>query len=115
MARVERPHSYRVAFPMASADRAASLSPRALAAPGAEFDRAVRDDDAESRADGAVDQADLAAMGADQLGRDRKAEPGAAAACRALERLEQMCARSVVHTRPGVGYLDDRHGALAPA
>src|SRR5437868_13974079 len=100
---------------MASADAAASLSSRALAAPGAELDRAVRDDDAEGRADGAVDQADLAAMGADQLGRDRKAKSRAAAACRALKCLEQMRARSVIHTRPGVGHLDHRDGALAPA
>src|SRR4051794_39180710 len=105
MAPVERPHSYRVGLPMASAqpktsmpgtracprqgraehDRAScrdcALSPRAFAAPGAELDRAVRDDDAEGRADGAVDQADLAAMGADQLGCDRKAKPRAAAPC----------------------------------
>ena len=65
----------------------------ALAAPDRELDRAVGDGEAEGRADGAFDQADVAAMGAHQLGRDGKAEAGAAGAGRALESLEQMRAR----------------------
>src|SRR5436305_1024639 len=86
-----------------------------LAAPRAEFDCAIGDDDAERGADRAVDQPNLATMGADQLGRDRKPEPGAAAAGRPLERLEQMRARSFAHTGSCVGHFDHRDGALAPA
>ena len=63
---------------------------RAGAAAGAQFHRAVGNSQAERRADGAFDQADLAAMGAHQFGGDGKAKPGAAGAGRALERLEQM-------------------------
>src|SRR5262249_3812973 len=64
--------------------------PCALAAAGVEIDRAVRDREAEGRADGAFDQADLAAVGAHQLGHDGKPEPDAAGAGRALEGFEQM-------------------------
>ena len=73
--------------------RPRGLGPHPLAAPAVELDRAVRDGDAEGRADGALDQLDLAAMGAHQLGRDGEAEAGAAGAGRALERLEQVRAR----------------------
>jgi hypothetical protein len=54
--------------------------PRPLAAPGVELHRPVRDGEAEGRADSALDQADLAAMGAHQLGHDGEAEPDAAGA-----------------------------------
>src|SRR5215470_2891461 len=68
-------------------------SPRALAAPRLQVDRLVGDGEPEGGAERAVDQVDLAAMGADQLGGDGEAEPGSAGAGRALERLEQMLAR----------------------
>ncbi len=58
-----------------------------------QFHRAVGDDDAEGGADGALDQLDVAAMGAHQLGGDGEAEAAAAGAAGALERLEQMLAR----------------------
>src|SRR5262245_65282695 len=66
------------------------LRPGALAAAGADVDGAVGDADAEGGADGAVDQADLAAVRAHQLGGDGEPEAGAAGAGRALESLEQM-------------------------
>src|SRR5262249_26865239 len=91
------------------------LSPCPLAAAGLQLDRAVRDGQAEGRADRALDQADLAAMGAHQLGRDGEAKPGAAGAGRALERLEQMRARRLGNARAGVRHLDLDHGALAPS
>src|SRR5207237_553174 len=53
---------------------------------------AVRND-VEGGADRALREADLAAMGAHQLGRAREADAGAAASRRALERLEQVRAR----------------------
>ena len=56
--------------------------PRALVADGEQFHRPVRDDDPESGADRALDQRDLAAMGADQLGGDGKAQPAAAETAR---------------------------------
>src|SRR6516225_11925035 len=89
--------------------------PRALAAPGVEIDRAIRDRQAEGRADGAFDQADLAAVGAHQLGHDGEPEPDAAGAGRALERFEQMRAGLLREPWPGVGDLDQHHCALAPA
>src|SRR5262245_65430307 len=64
--------------------------PCPLPAPRIEIDRAVRDREAEGRADGAFDQADLAAVGAHQLGHNGKPEADAAGAGRALERFEQM-------------------------
>ena len=85
-----------------------------LAAPGAQIDGPVRNDHAERRADGAVDEADFAAMGAHQFGRDGKAEPGAAAPGRTLKRLEQMRARLLGDAGAGVGDLDDHDGAFAP-
>src|SRR5262249_39245639 len=89
--------------------------PRALAAAGVEIDRAVRDREAEGRADGAFDQADLAAVGAHQLGHDGKPEPDAAGAGRALEGFEQMRARLLREPGAAVGDLDHHHRALAPA
>src|SRR5215510_11927476 len=65
----------------------------ALVPPGPQLDGAVRNGHPEGRPDGALDQPDLAAMSAHQLGRDRQAKAGAAGAVRALERLEQMRAR----------------------
>src|SRR5204862_1706994 len=80
--------------------------PRALAAPRVEIHRAVGDGQAEGRADGAFDQADLAAVRAHQLGDDREPEPDAAGAGRALERLEQMRAGFLRPSRTGIGDLD---------
>src|SRR5262249_56626380 len=93
----------------------ASLSPCPLVADGQEFYRPVRDDDPEGRPDRALDQVDLAVMGAHELGGDRKSEPTAAGAARGLERLEQMLARLLRHAGPGVGDLQDRDRAFAPA
>ena len=59
-----------------------------FAAHGTQFNRPVGDREAERRADRAVDEAQFAAMRADEFGGDRKAEPGAAVARRALEGLE---------------------------
>src|SRR6266508_5917040 len=100
---------------MAGAHRGCDPSPPAAgAAPRPQLDRAVGDADAEGRADRALDQLDLAAMGAHQLGRDGEAEPGAAGPGRALERLEQVAARLVGDAGPGIRYFDHRHRALAP-
>ena len=52
--------------------------PRALVAYAQEFHRPVRYRDPEGRADGPFHQIDLPAMGADQFGGNRKAEPAAA-------------------------------------
>src|SRR6187401_46150 len=95
---------------MASASR-----PLPLAAPGPDIDRAVRNGEAESCADRAVDQADVAAMRADKLGRDGEPEPGAATPRGALERLEQMRARPFGDAGAGIGDLDRHDRALAPA
>src|SRR5262249_38756112 len=89
--------------------------PHPLAAAAVELDRAVGDDDAKGRADGAFDQADLAARGAHQLGDDGEPGPDAAGAGRALERLEQVRARPLAEPGAGVGHLDHHHRALAPA
>src|SRR4029078_12523266 len=67
-------------LPRWQARMAGRSGPLPLPAAGAEFDRAVGNDDAEGRPDRAVDQANLPAMRAEQLGRDRKPETGAAAA-----------------------------------
>src|SRR5262245_62081445 len=69
------------------------LSPRPFAAARLQLDRTVRDGHAEGCPDRALDQPDLAAMGADELGGDGEPEPGAAGAGRALKRLEQVRAR----------------------
>jgi hypothetical protein len=66
-----------------------SLPASRARAPRRELDRAVGNGEPEGRPDGAFDEADLAAVGAHELGRNRKAEPGAAGAGRALERLER--------------------------
>src|SRR5579871_5312806 len=79
--------------------REATLRPRPLVADGQQFHRTVRDDDPEGGADGAFDQLDVAAMGADELGGDREAEPAAAGAAGGLKRLEQMLAGLVRHAR----------------
>src|SRR5207248_5747350 len=89
--------------------------PRPLAAAGAKLDGAVRDREPERRPDGALDQTDLAAVGAHELRRDREAEPGAARPGRALERLEEMRAGLLAQARAGIGDLDHHHGALAAA
>ena len=70
---------------------------------GLELHGAVGDGGPEGRPDRALDQADFAAMGADKLGRDGKAEAGAAGASRSLKRLEQMRARLVGKAGAGVG------------
>src|SRR5271166_5502082 len=84
-------------------------------APRGEFDGAVRDGEPEGRPDGAFHQADLAAVGAHQLGGDGETETGAAGAGRALEGLEQMLAGALRKPRAGVGDLDHHHRALAPS
>src|SRR5262245_47842324 len=91
--RRERASSYRLRPVLASLPRRSR--PCALAAPGVEVDRPIRDGQAEGRPDGAVDQADFAAVGAHQLGHDGEPEPDAAGAGRALEGLEQMRARAL--------------------
>ena len=63
------------------------LRPRALAAHALQFHRPVRYRDPERRSDGSFHQMDVAAMGADQFGGDRKAKSAAAGAARGLERL----------------------------
>jgi hypothetical protein len=55
-----------------------SLCPRPLVADAQEFHRPVRDDDPEGGPDGTFDQMNVAIMGADQFGGDRKSEPAAA-------------------------------------
>ena len=52
--------------------------PRPLVTHGKQFHRAVGDRNPEGGTDGALDQMDVAAMGAHQLGRDRQPEPAAA-------------------------------------
>ena len=64
------------------------------------IDGAVGNGEPQRRADRAFDQADVAAMGAHELGGDGEAKPGAAGAGRALERLEQMRAAPSVE-KPG--------------
>src|SRR6266849_10186318 len=91
----------------------AALSPRPLVADAQEFHRPVRDGDPEGRANGAFHQMDVAAMGADQFGRNRESEPAAAGpACR-LECLEQMLAGLGGYARAGVGNLQYRDRAFA--
>src|SRR5262249_14445259 len=87
--------------------RACALAPRV------EIDRAVGNGDTEGRADGALDQADLAAVRTHQFGDDGKPEPDAAGTGRALEGFEQMFARLCREPRAGVGDLDHHHRALA--
>src|SRR6058998_1763000 len=67
--------------------------PRALAAVRVEIDRAVRDREAEGRADGAFDQANFAAVGAHQFGDDGEPEPYTAGAGRAWN-ASNKCARA---------------------
>src|SRR6185437_9100165 len=93
--------------------RPGPLGPRAFVANGEEFHRAVRNDDAEGGADGALDELNMAVMGADQFGGDREPEPAAAGPAAALERLEQMVARLLRHARTGIGHFEDRDRPLA--
>src|ERR1700744_2336573 len=51
------------------------LPPGPFVADGQQFHRAVRDHDPEGGAEGALDEVDIAIMGADQLGGDRKTQP----------------------------------------
>jgi hypothetical protein len=71
-----------IAHPPRSAGNAIAAANRIsrTRAPRGELDRAVRDGEPEGRPDGAFHQADLAAVGAYQLGCDGKAETGAAGA-----------------------------------
>jgi len=55
-----------------------ALRPRPLVADAEQFHRPVRYRDPEGGPDGAFDEVDVAAMGADQLGGDRKPKPAAA-------------------------------------
>src|SRR5262249_55701540 len=89
------------------------LSADALVAHAREFHRAVGDGDAEGGTDGAFNEMDVAAMGADQLGGDGQAQPAAAGAAGALERLEQMLAGFRRQAGAGVGDLEDRDRAFA--
>src|SRR6185369_13331726 len=98
-----------------SRPRMTALSRRALFPHALQLDRAVRHHDPEGGADGAFDQVDVAAVGADQLGGDREPEPAAAGPAGALERLEQMLARLLRHAGAGIGHLQNRHRALATA
>jgi len=82
---------------------------------GVEFDRTVRNGEAEGCADGAFDELDLAAVGANKLGGDDEAQARAAAARRSLKGLEQMLARTRRDAGAGVRHLDHHHGTLAPA
>src|SRR3984957_10401669 len=63
------------------------LRPCALVAHAQQLHRAVRYRDPEGGADGAFDQMDFAAMGADQFGGDRQPQPAAAGPPGSLERL----------------------------
>src|SRR5262245_4177129 len=63
-------------------DRALPSRARALVPPRPQLDRAVRYRHPEGRSDRALNQPDLAAMRAHQLGRDREAKAGAARAVR---------------------------------
>jgi hypothetical protein len=60
----------------------AGSGPCPLVAHAHQFHRPVRDRDPKGRADGARHQMNVAAMGADQFGGDRKAEPAAAGPAR---------------------------------
>src|SRR5712672_1909459 len=87
--------------------RRGASGPRELA-DGPEFHGAVGNHDPEGGAQGALDQMDVAAMEADQFGRDGQAEPTAAGSAGGLERLEQMVAGLGGHAGPGVGNFQDR-------
>src|SRR5689334_2181505 len=83
------------------------LRPLPLVADGKQFHGAVGDDDSEGGADGAFDQMDVAAMGANQLGGNRKAKAAAAGAAGGLERLEQMSPGLRGDAGAGVGDLEN--------
>ena len=76
-----------------------SYARRPLVPHAEQFHRAVRDRDPEGGADGAFDQMDVAAMGADQFGGDRKAEAAAAGAAEAWN-ASNRCSRAFCGT-PG--------------
>src|SRR5262249_52511528 len=84
------------------------------AAMRAQLHGAVGNSDPQRRADRAFEEADSAAMGADEFGCDGETETGAAGPGRALECLEQMGSRLLGKTGAGVGDLDDDDRALAP-
>src|SRR5487761_2455626 len=84
------------------------LRPRPLVAHAQQFHRPVRYRDPEGRADGPFHQMNLPAMGADQLGGNRKPEPAAARPPGGLEGLEQMIPGLGRNSGTGVGLLDDR-------
>src|SRR3569833_2018005 len=102
--------SYRLAPRLARA----RSGPRPGVTMRAEIDRAVGDSDRESRADGSRHQPDVAAMGADQLGRDGQSETGPARPRRALKGLEHVHPRLFRNARPGIGHLDHHDAALTP-
>src|SRR5689334_4037006 len=89
------------------------LSPRPRAAMSIELHRTVRNSEPEGRANGALDELDLAAVGADKFGGDGKAEPRSTAALGRLEGLEQMLASPGRKARTGVRHLDHHHRTLA--
>src|SRR5437763_238908 len=72
------------AAPRRSPPSAAASGALALAAPRAELDRTVRNGEPEGRPDRAVDQPDVAAVDAHELGGNREPKPGAARAGRPL-------------------------------
>src|SRR5579863_2404427 len=82
---------------------------------GGKLDRAIGDGQPQRRSDGALDQADFAAMSANEFGGNGKPKTGAAGAGRALESFEQMGARLAGKTGAGIGHFDYHDGALAPA
>src|ERR1700722_8057850 len=92
-----------------------ALRPRPLVADAEQFHRPVRYRDPEGCPDGALDEVYVPAMGATQLGGDRKPKPAAAGPPRGLERLEQVIAGLGRHAGAGIRDLDDRHRALAAA
>src|SRR4051794_38724220 len=113
-----RPRNGRIAIgslPRWQARDRVGSGPRPLAATGTDIDRPVRDDEAERGADGALDEADVAAVRAHQFCRDREPKPGAAAPGRALEGLEQMSARFLRNAGAGVGDFDRHDRAFAPS
>jgi len=82
---------------------------------GGKLDGAVGNGQPQRGADSALDQPDVAAMGANELSGDGKAQAGTAGAGRALERFEQMGSRLFREARAGVGHFDYHHRALAAA
>src|SRR5262245_58349510 len=89
---------------------------RSVAAVPAVLSGPVGDDDLECRARaGRLYEADRAAVGANDLGGDRKPEAGAARPGAALKGLEQMIAGAFRHARTGVADADGDIAAVAGA